>query len=127
MKNTKQKKIIQDIIDNSFDHLDAYQVYNLARSILPNISLGTVYRNLAVLEKEGKIIAIVVDKVKHYDKVIPHYHFICKKCKSIIDVFDLDIPKIKVYNDNLVDDYEIVLRGICSKCQKEENDGIKRK
>lgn len=127
MKNTKQKKVVLDIINNSDNHLDAYEVYESAKKILPNISLGTVYRNLGSLEKEGEIQVIVVDGIKHYDKVISHYHFVCKMCKRIIDVFDLDISRIKNYNGNVVDDYEVVLKGICVKCQKEDNYGIKRK
>ena len=127
MKNTKQRKVVLDIINNSDNHLDAYGVYKLARISIPNISLGTVYRNLASLENEGAIQVIMVDRVKHYYKIIPHYHFVCKKCLKIIDVFDLDIPKLKKHNGNLVDDYEIVLKGICENCQKEDNYGIKRK
>lgn len=127
MKNTKQRKVVLDIINNSDNHLDALGVYDLARMSIPNISLGTVYRNLGVLESDGDIQGIVVDGVKHYDKIIPHYHFVCKKCLKIIDVFDLEIPELKEYNGNLVDDYEIVLKGICENCQKEGNYGIKRK
>ena len=127
MKNTKQRKIVLDIVNNSDSHLDAFGVYKLARMSIPNISLGTVYRNLESLENEGAIQVIMVDGVKHYDKIIPHYHFICKKCLKIIDVFDLEISKLKEYNGNSVDDYEIVLKGICVNCQKEDNYGIKRK
>lgn len=127
MKNTKQRKIVLDIVNNSDSHLDAFEVYKLARMSIPNISLGTVYRNLGSLENEHVIQVIMVDGVKHYDKITPHYHFVCKKCLKIIDVFDLEIPKLKEYNGNLVDDYEIVLKGICENCQKEDNYGIKRK
>lgn len=127
MKNTKQRKIVLDIVNNSDSHLDAFEVYKLARMSIPNISLGTVYRNLGSLENEGAIQAIMVDGVKHYDKITSHYHFVCSKCFKIVDVFDLDIPKLKEYNGNLVDDYEIVLKGICVNCQKEDKYGIKRK
>ena len=112
MKNTKQRKIVLDIVNNSDSHLDAFGVYKLARMSIPNISLGTVYRNLGSLENEGAIQVIMVDGVKHYDKIIPHYHFICKKCLKIIDVFDLEIPKLKEYNGNLVDEKEDSLVGI---------------
>ena len=127
MKNTKQRKIILDIINNSNNHLDAYGVYNIAKRDISNISLGTVYRNLGQLEEQGLIISIVCNGVKHYDKVIPHYHFICNRCSKIIDVFDLKIPVVNEYQNNIVTDYEIVLKGICKKCQKEDKDGIKRK
>lgn len=49
MRNTKQRECILDIINNSYDHLNAYQVYDKAREIISNISLGTVYRNLSWL------------------------------------------------------------------------------
>ena len=46
MRLTKQKKLILDIINNSHEHLSAESIYNECRKVLPNISLGTVYRNL---------------------------------------------------------------------------------
>ncbi len=128
MKNTKQKKVILDVINNSNNHLDAYQVYDEARKQISNISLGTVYRNLGGLENYNLIISLMVNGVKHYDKVIPHYHFICKKCSKIIDVFDVIFPNIEWIENNIVTDYEIVFKGICEECQKEEvKNGIKGK
>ena len=55
MRNTKQRECILDIINNSYDHLNAYQVYDKAREIISNISLGTVYRNLSWLCDNDKI------------------------------------------------------------------------
>ena len=84
MKNTKQRKIVLDIVNNSDSHLDAFGVYKLARMSIPNISLGTVYRNLGSLENENVIQVIMVDGVKHYDKIIPHYHFVLKLLMYLI-------------------------------------------
>lgn len=64
MKNTKQKKVILDIINNSNNHLDAYQIYDEARKQISNISLGTVYRNLGGLENDNLIISLMVNGVK---------------------------------------------------------------
>ena len=128
MKNTKQKNVILDIINKSNNHLDAYQIYNEARCCISNISLGTVYRNLGGLENDNLIISLMVNGVKHYDKVIPHYHFICRRCSKIVDVFNVSFPKIKNIENNIVTDYEIVFKGICEECQKEEvKNGIKGK
>ena len=89
-------------------------------------SLGTVYRNLGGLENDNLIISLMVNGIKHYDKVITHYHFICKKCSKIVDVFDAKFPKIEKIENNIVSDYEIVFKGICEECQKEEvKNGIK--
>ncbi len=127
MKNTKQRSVILSIINNSNNHLDAYEIYDMAKREINNISLGTVYRNLCQLERHGMVISIVVNGVKHYDKVVPHHHFICKRCGKIIDVFDLDVPVVSMYQNNIVTDYELVLKGICIDCQKEDKNGIKRK
>ena len=116
------------IIINSNNLLYAYQIYDDSKKQISNISLGTVYRNLGGLENDNLIISLMVNGVKHYDKVIPHYHFICKKCSKIIDVFDVKFPKIEWIENNIVTDYEIVFKGICEECQKEEvKNGIKGK
>lgn len=120
MRNTKQRDCILDIINNSYDHLNAYQVYDKAREIIPNISLGTVYRNLSWLCDNNKIRFFLVDGTFRYDRNDIHDHFICTKCGDVID-----IPRnknIKKYLDgNLVVDYEIKYKGICTKCQREED------
>lgn len=119
MKKTKQRKIILDIINESFNHMTAYQIYEEARKIFPDISLGTIYRNLRLLSDNNLIKVIEVDKVSHYDKIVSHQHFICNNCRRIIDVYNLDL-NINTYDNNKITDYEIILRGICEKCQKEE-------
>lgn len=116
MRNTKQKNLIYQIVDNSISHLDAYSIYKLCKKEMPNISLGTVYRNLSNLVSENKIKKIKIDSIDRYDKNIFHYHFICRKCKSIIDISGDNFKDIKTIDGNLVDDYEIKFKGICKKC-----------
>jgi len=116
MRNTKQKNLIFEIINSSYDHLNAYQVYDIARVDMPNISLGTVYRNLSNLVKNGNIREIEVDGTLHFDRNDKHVHFICNTCGDIIDVFDNIVDENNYINGNLVMDYEIKLKGICKKC-----------
>ena len=116
MRNTKQKNLIFEIINDSYDHLNAYQVYDVARVDMPNISLGTVYRNLSNLVKNGNIREIEVDGTLHFDRNDKHVHFICNTCGDIIDVFDNIVDENNYINGNLVMDYEIKLKGICKKC-----------
>ena len=121
MKSTKQRNVILDIINNSYKHLDAYGVYEEARAVLPNISLGTVYRNLKSLE-DAQLIDVIFDgsdKLR-YDRKSNHQHFICIKCHKIIDIYDLDFANIDRYKNNIVMNYKIVLEGICDKCQRKE-------
>ena len=115
MRNTKQRDCIFDIVNSSYDHLNAYQIYNISRKLIPNISLGTVYRNLAWLSENGKIRTIIVDGIVRYDRNVIHDHFICNECKNIIDISRNN--KSNNYIDgNLVIDYDIKYMGICNKC-----------
>lgn len=116
MRNTKQKNIIFDIVNNSYDHLTAYQVYDLARNRISNISLGTVYRNLSNLINEGKIRKLEVDGVDRFDRNIKHSHFVCNKCGDIIDVYNSILLNNEYIDGNLVMDYDIKIKGICKKC-----------
>ena len=116
MRNTKQRNIILNIINNSCEHLTAYQVYEYARSEISNISLGTVYRNLSNLTDEGKIRKLELYGIDRYDKKDMHSHFVCVKCESIIDVFDSILHNDKYIDGNLVIDYDIKINGICKKC-----------
>ena len=68
MRYSRQREIIYDIIKGRCDHPTADMIYNSAREIEPNISLGTVYRNLKLLADEGDIITLETeDKRLHYD------------------------------------------------------------
>ena len=56
MRNTKQKDLILKIINNSCSHPNTNEIYELAREEIPNISLGTVYRNLNRLVDLNQIV-----------------------------------------------------------------------
>jgi len=118
MRNTKQRDLILSIVNNSSSHLDAYHIYELSRKEIPNISLGTVYRNLSNLVNDNKIIKLTVSGIERYDKNIIHSHFICNKCNTIIDVFDNYSLENNDINGNIVTGYEVKYKGICKKCKE---------
>ena len=119
MRNTKQKELILNIINHSNTHPTAFVVYEEAKKELPNISLGTVYRNLNVLLENKKIIQIKGKEINHFDNMNQkHFHFICTKCGNIIDIYQ-EYKIDKIINGNVVMDYEINMTGICKNCLKE--------
>lgn len=118
MRNTRQKNIVLDIVDSSYEHLTAYQIYERARNVIPNISLGTVYRNLSGLADSGKIRKLEICGIDRFDRNNKHVHFICSKCDDIIDVFDSILFDKEYIDGNLVIDYDIKIKGICEKCLK---------
>ena len=119
LRNTTQRNLILDIINNSCNHLTAEKVHEIARKSISNISLGTVYRNLNFLLDQGSIRKIKINSIDHFDNVKKfHNHFICTKCNTIYDVFE----KESITNNTCgkVMSYEIIYKGICNKCIEEE-------
>jgi len=122
IRNSKQREIVLDIVNHSCDHPTAYQIYESCRKVIPNISLGTVYRNLNHLVNDGLIKKIGIDDdTCRYDNTLErHSHYICKKCGKIIDVFEEYFVSIENIQGNIVSDYDISFSGICNECQREE-------
>ena len=89
MKNySRQREAIINVLRSTNTHPTAAWIYEHVREQIPNISLGTVYRNLAALSQSGDILSIHVgDGQEHYDgdnKV--HLHLHCKSCGVIKDL-----------------------------------------
>lgn len=88
MKNhSHQRETILAILRSTTVHPTAEWIYREARKQIPNISLGTVYRNLADLNDAGLIAGIHVgDGKEHYDGDISgHIHLHCKECGVVLD------------------------------------------
>jgi len=120
---TKQKKVILDILRNTDCHPSADWVYEQARKLVPDISLGTVYRNLNVLRDSGHILELNYGSTySRYDgHAENHYHFYCEKCHQLFNV------KIPVYEglDKLVKEttgfdvknHRMEFYGLCNDCK----------
>ena len=118
MRQTKQKDLILKIVENSCFHPNAYEIYETARCELPNISLGTVYRNLNLLVEKGMIKQIKMpNHIDRYDKINPfHAHFLCYNCNKVLDLSFKDISYQREELKGKVLDYEISFKGICQEC-----------
>lgn len=138
MRKTAQKNLIYEIIQSSCDHPTAESIYMKARVHMPNISLGTVYRNLNDLVEMGKITRLSIPgEGDHYDHKMrkPHGHFYCQICKCFMDIEEIDVEPIiaSVEQKNQVKIYanQISFSGVCPTCQimgkEEKENGIKRK
>lgn len=84
---TRQKRVIYDILCATDTHPTADWIYQEARKQIPDISLGTVYRNLQVLLSDGKILELNYGKGQsRFDgNPEPHYHFVCEQCGRVLD------------------------------------------
>ncbi|MBQ7761830.1 MAG: transcriptional repressor [Clostridia bacterium] len=120
MRNTKQRTAVLEFLRSKRQHCSATQVYDAVRVKFPNISLGTVYRNLSQLLEDGKIISVETsDKCVYYDGFTSdHAHFVCERCKEIYDfplVSSISGPEEAGFT---VLNQRVVYYGVCSKCNK---------
>ena len=132
---TRQRQTILKELKNVVTHPSADAVYEMVRKELPRISMGTVYRNLEQMAKDGLILKLDGGGQKRYDgNPAPHYHFRCQCCDDMTDLpmkpLD-DIRKIiQSLNGFEVKTYELNFTGVCPQCkqaqQKNEKHGFPR-
>ncbi|MBO7243805.1 MAG: transcriptional repressor [Alphaproteobacteria bacterium] len=121
-RNTKQKNIVLEAL-NRLNHPTAQEIYEYARKIYPQISLGTIYRVLGNFALNEKVLHIKIpNKPDHYDyQTHGHYHFSCKNC---LCVYDIDIPYMENLNmphkEYFIEDHNILFNGLCATCLKKE-------
>ena len=95
-RNTRQLELIWHAVKDDKSHPSADQIYHRVRQKLPNISLGTVYRNLQKLVATGTLQVLMLGRSQHFDPLVSrHQHFICEACDRVFDVFVEIRPAIK--------------------------------
>jgi len=101
LKYSRQREAIMNYLANTKEHPTADTVYMNIRESYPNISLGTVYRNLNLLVEQGEISKFSCgDGCDRFDgNAKPHYHFVCNKCYK---VYDLDMHIDSLNHINLI-------------------------
>lgn len=124
-KRSKQREAIVAFLMTRKDHPTADTIYMNIKKEFPNISLGTVYRNLSLLSERGEIVKISYeDGADRYDAITkPHYHFICQECGEITDLeMDLIDDQMKAianqgFSGN-IEESVLYFKGTCEKCLK---------
>jgi len=124
---SRQRQAIVSFLRTRKDHPTAEVVYQSVRAEYPNISLGTVYRNLSLLSDMGEILRLQMgDGVDHFDATTaPHNHFICNSCGAVIDLemenFD-EINELACANFNgQIQGHITYFYGICPTCLQQDN------
>jgi Fur family transcriptional regulator, peroxide stress response regulator len=123
-RDTKQREAILQILKNNRSHPTADQIYDLIRKDIPNISKGTVYRNLQVLREDGTISELNLNGTlgRYEEKRVRHYHFRCEQCGR---VFDLDEPVNSEIDKRVAErtgfkviSHQTEFQGLCRECQQ---------
>ncbi|MDD5590350.1 MAG: transcriptional repressor [Dehalococcoidales bacterium] len=120
---TRQREAILQVLRRAGSHPTADWIYEEVKKSIPNISKGTIYRNLKVLKDMGEIAELNLSGTvcRYEGRQDNHYHFRCTECGQI---FDLDEPVHKELNETIarktgfmVSSHQLEFRGICKTCQ----------
>ncbi len=97
MRNSVTRNTIYEYLCGTKAHPSAEMIYLDLKESNPNLSLGTVYRNLKQLEEIGKVIRVAnYDNKERYDaNCLDHLHFVCEKCGRVDDYMDADLETAK--------------------------------
>ena len=125
VRTSKKRDAMLALLRSTCRHPGADWVYREMKAQYPDLSLGTVYRNLNHLCERGLIRRVgTVDGQERYDGMVaPHSHFICNRCGAI-----LDLPEHSPGRDWLdaagvqygfqAEGCEFIVRGVCRDCMK---------
>lgn len=118
-RNTRQKSEIKSFLIERTDHPTADMVYTALKKKIPNISLGTVYRNLNNMADSGEILRISLgDGVVRFDaRIDDHYHFICNSCGEVRDLNNLS-GSLNVEENDCVGKIEGQITYFYGKCKE---------
>lgn len=124
-RTSKKRQSIYDALCATTAHPSAEQLYAQLKPEIPDLSLGTVYRNLNVLIEDGLIITVgsVNGEVRYDANTSNHSHFVCTKCGRVDDVFlDLSIdsryPEVEDIIGGSVKGHSLNYFGLCKNCSK---------
>lgn len=124
---SRKREAILNALRGTSTHPSAEWIYLQLKNDFPDLSLGTVYRNLSAFKKDGSIVSLgVLEGQERFDgNVKEHSHFICKRCHAIYDIpSDPALPQL-IHNaahslNARIEGCKAVFHGICSSCLKKQ-------
>ncbi len=129
-KHFRKRDAILSYLRSTDVHPSADMVYARLKPEIPDLSLGTVYRNLSMFRQQGTIASIgTVNGIERFDgNTDPHVHFICTGCDAVMDMHKLPIPGdlTQTAQDQIggkVDFCSLTFTGLCAGCNKKLQGG----
>jgi Fur family ferric uptake transcriptional regulator len=125
-RNTKQRRIVLEELRKVTCHPSADELYNVVRRRLPRISLGTVYRNLELLARDGLIRKLEISGTqRRFDgDACDHYHMRCLRCGKVADLRVKRLVGVEDVARGMTDfevmSHRIEFVGLCPQCKREK-------
>jgi Fur family transcriptional regulator, peroxide stress response regulator len=126
-RHSRQRTRILELLKSTTIHPTADWLYEQLKKEFPKLSLGTVYRNLAVLTDQALVTKIHFGSTfdRFEAQMEPHYHLVCKNCGSILDfympIYDEINSKAQELTEFNIQYHRIDFYGLCKNCVTKKN------
>ncbi len=119
-KRFRKRDAILRCLRQTDTHPSADWVYAQLKPQIPDLSIGTVYRNLALFKQQGLATSVAtVNGVERFDgNTEPHVHFICTGCDAVIDLHSVPLPGNPTPDGCRIDGCQLSYTGLCQNCNK---------
>ncbi len=129
-KQFRKRNAILSYLRRTDAHPSAEMVFEHLKDEYPDLSLGTVYRNLGIFKNQGIIQSVgTVNGVERFDgNAEPHVHFMCSGCGDVIDLHQLNVPdalleQVQQVVGGRVDYCQLNFAGLCRQCVNSNKGG----
>ena len=126
-KQFRKRSAILECLRGTHTHPSAEMLHQMLQQEHPDISLATVYRNLALFKSQGIIQSLgTVGGIERFDaNTMPHVHFICTRCCSVTDLPQITVPQqlqstVESTTGGRVAECQLSFSGICQSCCQAE-------
>lgn len=123
-RNTIQRKLVLEAVRTLQCHATAEQVYEQVRTVHPEISRATVYRNLEVLSAAGEIRKVeTMSEAARYDHIAtPHPHLRCRVCGRYFDMAAELLPELPTQTGEFhIEGCQVLFTGVCPECYRKHS------
>ena len=117
---SRQRETIYQAVLASRAHPTAEMIHEQLRGELPQLSLGTVYRNLRLLVEEGRLQELGGPTARFDGVTAPHTHLRCKRCGQVLDLeslpYDPALDRMEAAGGAVIESHSLVFTGLCPEC-----------
>ena len=128
-KQFRKRNAILAGLRQTKSHPSAEALYAMLKPEIPDLSIGTVYRNLNLFKEQGLIISVgTVNGVERFDgNASPHVHFVCTDCGSVLDLEEMVLPPSLTQAaerccGGQIDACQLTFSGLCRNCINQEKE-----
>lgn len=117
---SRQRETIYQAVLASRAHPTAEMIHEQLRRELPQLSLGTVYRNLRLLVEEGRLQELDGPTARFDGVTAPHTHLRCRRCGRVLDLeevpYDPALDRLAQTAGAVIESHSLVFSGLCPDC-----------